>query len=84
MSSPSQVYFSGMVSPALKAYAEFAGTDEATAKRVRDEFFPKSLVDPDKISGIDQLMQDAVNFKTIAAPLTQDQLKQLIQIPPRS
>jgi NitT/TauT family transport system substrate-binding protein len=68
----------------LKAYAEFAGTDEATAKRVRDEFFPKSLVDPDKISGIEQLMQDAVNFKTIAAPLTQDQLKQLIQIPPRS
>ena len=29
-------------------------------------------------------MADAVTFKTIAAPLGPDQLKQLIQIPPRS
>jgi NitT/TauT family transport system substrate-binding protein len=69
---------------ALKAYAEFAKTSEAQAKRIREEFFPKSLLDPDKVAGLDKLMEDAVSFKTIAAPLSADQQKQLIQIPPRS
>jgi NitT/TauT family transport system substrate-binding protein len=69
---------------ALKAYAEFAKTSEAQAKRIREEFFPKELLDPDKVAGLDKLMEDAVSFKTIAAPLSADQQKQLIQIPPRS
>jgi NitT/TauT family transport system substrate-binding protein len=68
----------------LKAYAEFAKCTEAQAARIRDEFFPKSLIDPDKVAGLDRLMEDAVSFKTIAAPLTKEQQKQLIQIPPRS
>jgi NitT/TauT family transport system substrate-binding protein len=68
----------------LKAYAEFAKTSEAQAKRIRDEFFPKAMIDPDKISGLDRLMEDAVSFKTIAVPLTREQQDALIQIPPRS
>ena len=52
-------------------------------KRVRDEFFPKSLVDPDAIKGVDGVMQEAVHLKFINAPLTQKQLDELIQIPPR-
>jgi NitT/TauT family transport system substrate-binding protein len=68
---------------AAAAYAEFAGTTEAAAKRIRDEFFPKALLDPDRISGMDALMGDAVTFKAIPMPLTDDQLRQLIQIPPR-
>jgi NitT/TauT family transport system substrate-binding protein len=36
---------------------------------------------PDKISGIDQTMQDAVTFKVLAAPLTKEQLTDLVQIP---
>lgn len=68
----------------LKAYAAFAKASEAQAKRIRDEFFPKSLIDPDKIAGLDKLMEDAVTFKTIAAPLTKEQQETLIQIPPRS
>jgi NitT/TauT family transport system substrate-binding protein len=68
----------------LKAYAEFAKTSEAQAKRIREEFFPKGLLDPDKVSGLDKLMEDAVSFKTIAAPLTAEQQNTLIQIPPRS
>jgi NitT/TauT family transport system substrate-binding protein len=68
----------------LKAYSEFAKCTEAQAKRIRDEFFPKELLDPDKVAGLDRLMEDAVSFKTIAAPLNADQQKQLIQIPPRS
>ncbi len=67
----------------LKDYAEFVGVSEAVAKRVRDEFFPKSLLDPDEIKGLDSIIPDAVTFKYTAQPLTSDQLKQLIQIPPR-
>ena len=67
----------------LKDYAAFVQVPEATAKRVRDEFFPKSLVDPDTIKGVDGVMNEAVTLKFINAPLTQKQLDDLIQIPPR-
>ena len=68
---------------ALKTYADFVGISVATAKRTRDGFFPKSAVDPDKIVGLDQVVQDAVLLKVTAAPLTKEQLAELIQIPPR-
>ncbi|WP_293859125.1 ABC transporter substrate-binding protein [uncultured Alsobacter sp.] len=69
---------------ALTQYADFAKTTEVYAKRIREEFFPKSLIDPDEMKGMDLVMRDAVQFKAIPAPLTPDQLKELIQIPPRS
>jgi NitT/TauT family transport system substrate-binding protein len=40
-------------------------------------------VDPDEIKGLDTLVKEAVTLKFINAPLTQQQLTQLIQIPPR-
>jgi NitT/TauT family transport system substrate-binding protein len=67
----------------LKDYAAFVQVPEAVAKQVRDGYFPKSLVDPDEIKGIDGLMKEAVNLKFISEPLTQKQLDELIQIPPR-
>jgi NitT/TauT family transport system substrate-binding protein len=66
---------------ALTHYAEFAGVSEALAKRVRDEFFPKEMLLPDKISGLDGTMEEAVSFKSMAAPLPKEQLDKLIQIP---
>ena len=68
---------------ALKFYAEFAKTTPETAKKIRDEFFPKGLIDPDSVTGLDVLMADAVTFKTIPAPLTKEQLATLVQIPPK-
>jgi NitT/TauT family transport system substrate-binding protein len=67
----------------IKDYASFVGIPEALAKRVRDDFFPKSLIDPDKISGLDSLMKDAVELKFIPVPLSAAQVKELIQISPR-
>jgi len=64
-------------------YAEFARVTPVVAKRVRDEFFPKSLVNPDEIHGLDTLVPEAVNLKFIPAALTKEQLAELIQIPPR-
>jgi NitT/TauT family transport system substrate-binding protein len=69
---------------ALKTYAEFAGVTEARAKRIRDDYFPKSVLNPDQIVGIDLIMPEAVNLKFISAPLTKEQLAELIQIPPRN
>jgi ABC-type nitrate/sulfonate/bicarbonate transport system substrate-binding protein len=68
---------------ALKTYAEFAGITEAKAKRIRDGFFPKSSLSPDQIIGLDLIVPDAVNLKFTAAPLTKEQLADLIRIPPR-
>ena len=64
-------------------YAEFAKVPEPMAKRVRDEFFPKSLVNPDQIHGLDSLIPEAVNLKFIPAPLTKEQTAELIRISPR-
>lgn len=64
----------------IKDYAEFVSVSEPLAKRVRDEFFPKSLIWPDEIKGLDQLMADAVTLKFIPAPLSKEQLAELIQI----
>jgi ABC-type nitrate/sulfonate/bicarbonate transport system substrate-binding protein len=68
---------------ALKVYAEFVGISEAMAKRSRDDFFPKAALDPDRIVGLDVIMPDAVALKYVAAPLTAQQIAELIQIPPR-
>jgi NitT/TauT family transport system substrate-binding protein len=67
----------------IKDYAEFARVSESLAKRVRDEFFPKSLVNPDQIYGLETLIPEAVNLKFIPAPLTKEQIAELIQISPR-
>jgi NitT/TauT family transport system substrate-binding protein len=68
---------------ALKVYAEFVGITEAKAKRTRDDFFPKPSIDPDKVVGLDSIVQDAVALKFTTAPLTKEQLAELMQIPPR-
>ena len=67
----------------IKDYAEFVGVPEATARRVRDEFFPKELVNPDEIKGLDVIIPEAVSLKYTATPLTKEQLSELIQVPPR-
>ncbi len=68
---------------ALKTYADFVGISVATAKRTRDGFFPPAAVNPDKIVGLDAIVPDAVALKFTAAPLTKEQLAELIQIPLR-
>ena len=66
---------------AIAPYAAIAGVTPAIARRTRDEFFPKAMLWPDKISGRHALMQDGVKFKYLAAPLSAVQLGKVIQIP---
>jgi NitT/TauT family transport system substrate-binding protein len=67
----------------VKTFASYGGVAEKLAIRIRDEFLPKAAMSPDQISGIDGMMQDAIAFKFIPAPLTKEKLSELIQIPPR-
>ena len=67
---------------ALKYYAEIASVPETLAKRVRDDFFTKEMLMPDKVIGMDMIMPAAVTLKYLAAPIPDDKLKTLIQIPP--
>ena len=61
--------------------AMFVNVPEPLARRVRDEFFPKSLIWPDEIRGLDSLMEEAVALKFVAAPLSKEQTAELISIP---
>ena len=65
---------------ALADYAEFAKITPAVAKRVRDEFFPKSLMQMGEIKGLDDLLKDAVALKYAPKELTKEQVAELIQI----
>ncbi len=67
---------------ALKYYAEIASVPESLAWRVRDEFFTKQMLMPDKVIGMDIIMPAAVSLKYLAAPIPDDRLKTLFQIPP--
>ena len=64
----------------MKDYAEFVGVSQDLAKRVRDDFFPKSLLWPDEIKGLASLMPEAVTLKFIPEPMSQKQLDELIQV----
>jgi NitT/TauT family transport system substrate-binding protein len=69
---------------ALKHYAQFVGVSESLAKRIRDEFFPQgTALDPDKVAGLDVIIPDAVALKYLPAPLTAEQIADLLRIPPR-
>jgi NitT/TauT family transport system substrate-binding protein len=67
----------------LKAYADWLGISVEKAKRTRDDFFPPPAIEPDKITGLDTIVKDAVGMKFTASELTKEQLAELIQIPPR-
>lgn len=67
----------------IKHYAQYGKVTEALAARIRDEFMPRQALQPDHVSGIDAITEDAMTFKVLAAPLTTEQLTALTQIPPR-
>jgi NitT/TauT family transport system substrate-binding protein len=50
----------------IKDYAEHAGLSLEIARRTRDQFAPKALLNPDEIEGLDIMMPQAINLKFIA------------------
>ncbi len=65
---------------AIKIFSDYSGLPEKVAQRV-PQLFPKDTLVPDRVVGVDQIMAEAIQNKFIAAPLTPQQIAELIQIP---
>jgi NitT/TauT family transport system substrate-binding protein len=65
---------------ALKHFADYSGLPEKVVVKVR-ELLPKEALSPDRVAGIDQIVSEAQAQKFLTAPLSVDQIKELIQIP---
>jgi NitT/TauT family transport system substrate-binding protein len=65
---------------AIRAYAAWSGLSEPLARQA-PEYITKESLDPIRIVGLDDMMVDAVKFKYLPAPLSKEQLGQLVQIP---
>jgi NitT/TauT family transport system substrate-binding protein len=66
---------------ALQRFAELAGVSEGVARRLRDEFFTRDMLSPDKIVGLRSVMRDAVTLNYLQTRLSRKQVAELIQIP---
>jgi NitT/TauT family transport system substrate-binding protein len=64
---------------ALKIYGDYSGLPPNIVQRVL-QLVPKQALQTDKVMGLDDIMADAVANKFLAAPLTPDQIKELVQI----
>jgi NitT/TauT family transport system substrate-binding protein len=64
---------------ALQGYAEVVKVPFNIAKRARDEFYPKNNLRPNRFSGGDQVMTDAVALKFMPAPLSKEQFDRFLQ-----
>jgi NitT/TauT family transport system substrate-binding protein len=67
---------------AVARYIAFSGLSEPAVRLMLKDFIPRESLQTEKVLGLEESMKDAIQFKFIAAPLTDAQLKELIQIPP--
>ena len=66
---------------AVPRYLAFSGLSEPAVRLMLKEFIPKESLQTGKVMGLGESMKDAVQFKFLSAPLSEPQLKELIQIP---
>ena len=68
---------------AIKLYAAKVKLDEGLVAAAIKEFHPKEALQTDEMKDVAGIQRDAVRLKFIDAPLSDAQLKELFQIPPR-
>jgi NitT/TauT family transport system substrate-binding protein len=68
---------------APRLYAEKTKIPEALIKESIAKFHTKAALQTDAIKDVEGIMRDAVKLKFLEKPLTQAQLAEFIQIPPR-
>jgi NitT/TauT family transport system substrate-binding protein len=66
---------------AINTFARWANVTPIMARRVRDGFYPKEMLQSDEVSSLDDLIQDAIAFKYVAQPLSAEQIGLLLQLP---
>ena len=62
---------------ALKMYSEWVKIPEKITERMRDEFYPKDELLPEKLLGLDAITEEAIDSKFLKAPLSKAQLKEV-------
>lgn len=67
---------------ALKKYEALSGISARAIDTMMKDFIPKSSLQTSSIKGLEDINEDAVNFKFISTRLTEQQLADLIQIQP--
>jgi NitT/TauT family transport system substrate-binding protein len=68
---------------AVEMYAKKTNMAPAIIRQSIDEFQPKATMQSDELKDLDAAMQDAVKLKFLEKPLTPEQLKVFVQIPPK-
>jgi len=68
---------------AVTAYAKKIESSPDIVRQSITEFQPKTSLQSDELKDLDGAMRDAVKLKFLEAPLTADQLKVFVQIPPK-
>ena len=68
---------------AIAPFAQYAGISPAMARRVRDNFYPKAMLQLDRVMGLPELIEDAIAFKYVPRALTPAQIAELLQTPKR-
>jgi NitT/TauT family transport system substrate-binding protein len=66
---------------AVPRYLAFSGLAEPAVHLMLREFIPRESLQTGKIMGLGESMKDAVQFKFLSTPLSDVQLKELIQVP---
>jgi NitT/TauT family transport system substrate-binding protein len=66
---------------ALKMYEEFSKIPVRLMKRAREEYFPKATMWPDEVRGLDLVLEDAIRNRFISAPLSSEQVREMVQVP---
>lgn len=66
---------------AVTRYVAFSKLPESAVQRMLAEFIPKESLQIDKVAGIAESMQDAIQFKFLSGPLSDAQVRELIRIP---
>ncbi|HEY4775646.1 MAG TPA: ABC transporter substrate-binding protein, partial [Xanthobacteraceae bacterium] len=68
---------------AVAMYAKKTGVAEDVVRQSMVQFQPKAALQSDEMKDLDGAMRDAVKLKFLDKPLSAEQIKDFIQIPPR-
>ena len=64
----------------LERFSKIVDLPEGAARKLRDEFFPKEMLVPDKIVGMRNIISDAVVLDYIRKRLSRRQIAELVQL----
>ena len=67
---------------ALQRYAELANVSKGIARELRDEFFPKEMLLPDSIIGLNAIVKDAIGQRYLQKGLSRGQIRNLVPVAP--